>query len=144
MDSAEKQQTDGSVLETGAAPSVRRLLLVDEHPGLADTLLRLLDPGRFACEQLRTGLDALCRITEQPPHLVLADMACPELDGFQLCALLKSRPAFRDIPVVLLSRRHDLFERLRAEALGAAAVLALPFSREELRQGLEASLPHDR
>ena len=115
----------------------KHVLFADDNRAMLETVRGLLDPERYEFEGVDSGIEALCRLGERRPDLLLIDRHCPELNGFQLCALLRERQQYRGIPVVLLSDRQDVFERVRAEALGARGVLVKPFSRAELLALLE-------
>lgn len=128
----------GQAAAAGAAEGARRrqLLFADDNPGMQETVAHLLADTGYEFLGARSGIDALCLIAESRPDLVLVDTACPELDGFQLCALLREREEFAGLPVVLLSDKTDPFEEVKARALGARGILRKPFGKAELLAAL--------
>lgn len=116
--------------------------MVDDNPRLLRTVAHLLAAEDWECRTARAGIEALCLIAARKPDILFVDQSCPELDGFQLCALLKSRAEYAELPVVLLSDGKDLFDQVKGRALGARAMLHKPFSRRELLACLPAAQPH--
>ncbi|GER82848.1 hypothetical protein KTAU_14850 [Thermogemmatispora aurantia] len=87
---------------------------------------------RRAGFQVRCHSDSLAAIqaiarAEEPPALLLIDLMLPKLDGYELTLLIRKQPRLSTIPIVLMSARHGLRERLRARLVGASAFLAKPF-----------------
>jgi DNA-binding response OmpR family regulator len=111
----------------GAASDVRlerrRVVVADDDPGvtwfIAD-LLRTAGCEVFEALDGRTALDIALRVS---PELVVSDILMPGLDGFALCRALKRDVALRDTPVILLSWKEDLLQRVRELGASAAAYL---------------------
>lgn len=90
--------------------------------------------GQAGCTVLTAcdGFDALGRIVEHEPDLVLCDVLMPRLDGYQTCSLIRRNARFRALPVVMLSSRDGLFDRVRGRMVGADEYLAKPFTKDSL------------
>ena len=90
--------------------------------------------GQAGCTVLTAedGFDALGRIVEHEPDLVLCDVLMPRLDGYQTCSLIRRNARFRALPVVMLSSRDGLFDRMRGRMVGADEYLAKPFTKDSL------------
>ncbi|MEI7894926.1 MAG: response regulator, partial [Myxococcales bacterium] len=102
----------------------RRVLVADDDPGVTWFLSDLLrSEGCNVCEALdgQSALDLALRIG---PDLIVSDVLMPGLDGFSLCRALKRDVALRDVPVVLLSWKEDLLQRMREIGANAQAYLA--------------------
>jgi twitching motility two-component system response regulator PilG len=78
------------------------------------------------------GFDALAKIADHQPDLVLVDIMMPRLDGYQTCALIKKNARFAATPVVMLSSKDGLFDRARGRMVGSDEYLTKPFTRESL------------
>jgi CheY-like chemotaxis protein len=78
------------------------------------------------------GDDAVVRAREATPDLVLADIAMPGKDGYQVCEAIKSDPALRHVPVLLLSGTFESFDEARARAVGADGHITKPFEAQAL------------
>jgi twitching motility two-component system response regulator PilG len=87
------------------------------------------------------GFDALSKIADHSPDLILCDIVMPRLDGYQTCSLLKQNPRFAATKVVMLSSRDGLFDRARGEMAGALDHLTKPFTQESLLAALLPLLP---
>jgi CheY-like chemotaxis protein len=82
---------------------VKTLLVVDDEVGITDALNDLLSEEGFAVLIARNGKDGLKRIVEKRPDLILLDYMMPVMDGRELLLTLQGDPAYRDIPVILMS-----------------------------------------
>jgi twitching motility two-component system response regulator PilG len=78
------------------------------------------------------GFDALAKIADHQPDVVLVDIMMPRLDGYQTCALIKKNARFAATPVVMLSSKDGLFDRARGHMVGSDEYLTKPFTRESL------------
>ena len=95
--------------------------------------------GQAGCTVLTAedGFDALGRIVEHEPDLVLCDVLMPRLDGYQTCSLIKHNKVFRSIPVIMLSSKDGLFDRARGRIVGSEHYLTKPFTKDELLNAIE-------
>lgn len=108
-----------------------KVLVVDDNPLVLDLIAKGLDPH---CE-VRTagdGADALLKIVDDTPDLVMCDYRMPVLDGRQLYEKLRSRFASKPIPFIFLSSRSDMDEKLRPMVDGVEEFIAKPFFVHEL------------
>jgi twitching motility two-component system response regulator PilG len=78
------------------------------------------------------GLDALRKLNEVVPDLILSDINMPHLDGYQLCKMIRGNAVTRSVPVVMLSGKDGIFDKLRGQLVGATAYLTKPFEIESL------------
>jgi CheY-like chemotaxis protein len=108
-----------------------KVLVVDDNALVLDLIAKGLEPN---CD-VRTagdGADALLKIVDDTPDLVLCDYRMPGLDGRQLYEKLRSRFASRPIPFIFLSSRGDMDEKLRPMVEGVEEFIAKPFFLHEL------------
>ncbi len=120
--------------------AAKKILVVDDEPNIALSLEFLMKKAGFAVEVARDGREALERLERDPPDLVLLDVMIPEIDGFELCERIRSRPEWRHIKVVMLTARGQESERSRGLALGADAYVTKPFSTRDLVERIKAML----
>ena len=78
------------------------------------------------------GFDALAKIADHQPDVVLVAIMMPRLDGYQTCALIKKNVRFASTPVVMLSSKDGLFDRARGRMVGSDEYLTKPFTRDSL------------
>ena len=116
-------------LSRGRGPAVdvkltgRRVVVADDDPGVTWFIADLLKTAGCTVYEALDGQTALELAYEHSPELVVSDILMPELDGFALCRALRRDVALRDVPVVLLSWKEDLLQRVRELGASAAAYL---------------------
>jgi putative two-component system response regulator len=109
------------------------VLVVDDDPTIGRLVQELL--GRDGCRVTvaRDGREALARVAETPPDLIVLDLDMPGLDGFEVCRRVKADPATRLIPVVIVTGWEGFAAKLRAWELGADDFLSKPYQGVEVR-----------
>ena len=85
--------------------SLKRLLLVDDDPNVADMIRQLLEDSQYHIEVAEDGLSALEKIDASPPDVVLLDLMLPRLDGFGFLERLKQDPRHAGLPVIVLTAK---------------------------------------
>ncbi len=106
-----------------------RVLIVEDEPGIADTLQYALRTEGFEPAWCSTGEAALLDARQHPPALVILDVGLPDASGFEIFKRLR---AVSDVPVVFLTARSDEIDRVVGLELGADDYVAKPFSPREL------------
>lgn len=109
-----------------------RVMVVDDSITVRRVTARLLEQHGMTAMTARDGVEALQKIQEQLPDLILLDVEMPRMDGFELLTNLKSNAALEAIPVVMITSRTGDKHRSRALDLGAAAYLGKPYQEAEL------------
>ncbi len=107
------------------------ILVVDDAEMNIETLTELLG-GTYALRAATNGRSALQLAQECLPDLILLDILMPDMDGFEVCRLLKAQPGLRDIPVIFISALEDVEEKVKAFRSGGVDYLTKPFQPEEL------------
>jgi two-component system phosphate regulon response regulator PhoB len=120
-----------------AKPTI--LVVEDEAPLL--TLLRYnLEKQGFRVEEATDGQEALLRVAENKPDLVLLDWMLPSLSGIEVCRQIRRRPATRDLPVIMVTARTEDQDAVRALDIGADDYITKPFAVEALMARIRALL----
>ncbi|MHC5539453.1 HD-GYP domain-containing protein [Singulisphaera rosea] len=115
--------------ETQRTP--RLILVVDDEPAISELVRLVMEGEGHEVVVAGDGQSALDRAAERVPDLVILDIDMPEVSGFEVCLQLKSRPATRLIPILMLTGRdHD--DRMRAWDFGADEYLTKPFKAMEV------------
>jgi two-component system, OmpR family, phosphate regulon response regulator PhoB len=121
----------------GTRPTI--LVVEDEIPLL--TLLRYnLEKQGFRVEEAADGQEALVRVAEGKPDLVLLDWMLPALSGLEVCRQLRRRPATRDLPIIMVTARTEDQDAVRALDIGADDYIAKPFAMDGLMARIRALL----
>jgi twitching motility two-component system response regulator PilG len=81
-----------------------------------------------------SAVDALSLIYQQPIALLLLDVSMPGVNGLELCRTLRSLPQFSDLPIIMLTVRDKVFDRVQGRLAGATEYLTKPFEAEQLRE----------
>jgi DNA-binding response OmpR family regulator len=117
-----------------------RILIVEDSPEMQLTLKSLLpDPGLdVVC--VTCAADAKKSLTEAKADLILLDVSLPDQDGFQFYSELQSRAEARPIPVIFITGKGDVTNKVAAFALGAEDYIVKPFDHLEVRARLQARL----
>ncbi len=114
------------------------LLLVEDDPSMVQALTLALERRGFEVACCTNGLDALNRLRHQPPDAVLLDLTIPGLDGLQV--LHKARTEGITVPILLLTARGAVGDRVQGLNAGADDYLAKPFDLDELEARIRALL----
>jgi len=115
-----------------------RILVVDDEPAVRESLRRSLAFNGFTVATADDGAAALAAILEDRPDAVILDVMMPTLDGLETCRRL--RAAGDDVPVLMLTARDEVSDRVAGLDAGADDYLAKPFALEELLARLRAML----
>ncbi|MDH0420217.1 MULTISPECIES: Hpt domain-containing protein [Delftia] len=126
-------QGDGEAVPASAGPvSVPLVLVVDDSITVRRVTQRLLQREGYRVALAADGLQAMERLAEERPTLVLSDIEMPRMDGFDLLRNIRADEALRDLPVVMITSRIAQKHREMARQLGANHYLGKPYSDEEL------------
>ncbi|MEO8849641.1 MAG: ATP-binding protein [Casimicrobiaceae bacterium] len=120
-----------------------RVLVADDNADMAAFLARVLG-SRWSVEFATDGLQALESIKANPPDVLISDVMMPRLDGLQLVQTLRSDPATRTLPIILLSARAGEEARVEGLSVGADDYLTKPFSARELLARVDNQLMRSR
>jgi CheY-like chemotaxis protein len=121
----------------------RRVLIVDDEIAFAAVMREVLDAFGLDVSVAHNARDALRRIRQAAPDLMLIDVMMPEVDGLSLIRSIQKEPAWLQIPIVVISARSGMGDRNEAMFAGADGFLGKPFTSEELRAALRPFLPQD-
>lgn len=113
-------------------PRQATILIVDDEPKNRSLLEVLLKPEGYLTVTANSGEEALAIVAEKPPDLILLDVMMPGLDGHDVAAKLKSNPATRNLPIIMLSALGDRGSKLAGLNAGAEDFLTKPIDRVEL------------
>jgi two-component system cell cycle response regulator len=142
-----RPETNGELLARTATPILgvpvmagKRLLVVEDDPGLAETLSSMLGEQGYEVETVARGSDAVARAHEQPPALLLLDVGLPDQDGLEVALRLGGDRRTAHIPVLFLSGQEDLATRVRICRHLSCDFLRKPFGEAELLARIERSI----
>ena len=120
------------------------ILIADDEPNQLELLSYNLEQAGFAVMKAMHGQDALQKIEDHSPDLVILDWMMPHMSGIELCRLLRSRSDTKMLPVVILSARGEEGDRTLGLDSGADDYMSKPFSPRELVSRVKALLRRSR
>ncbi len=125
----------------GISGASKPLVLVVEDEAALVTMLRYnLEKQGFRVEEAADGQEALTRISEVAPDLVLLDWMLPVISGLEVCRQIRRRPATRDLPVIMVTARTEDQDAVRGLNTGADDYITKPFSIDALLARMRALL----
>jgi phosphoserine phosphatase RsbU/P len=117
-----------------------RILIVDDEPFNVDYLEQELEDLNYQTLTAVNGKDALEKITEEKPDLILLDIMMPIMDGFTVLEKVKADSEIRDIPIIVISANNDLQNIVKGIELGAEDYLPKPFEPTLLKARIQSCL----
>jgi len=126
--------------DLGGASAKPLVLVVEDEAALATMLRYNLEKSGFRVEEAADGQEALTRIAETTPDLVLLDWMLPAMSGLEVCRQIRRRPATRDLPVIMVTARTEDQDAVRGLNTGADDYITKPFSTEALIARMRALL----
>lgn len=116
------------------------IFLIDDNPNNLDLLAGILREHGYIVRMAPSGKLGLNAIRARIPDLIMLDITMPEMDGYQVCKLLKSDETTRDIPVIFISALDGTIDKVRAFEVGGVDYVTKPFQAEEVLARLENQL----
>ena len=117
-----------------------RILAIDDTRDVREVLRACLTAEGYLFLAAGDGPEALALAGETRPDLILLDLVMTEMDGYEVCRRLKDAPETRRIPVIFLTARSQVVDRVQGLSLGAVDFVAKPFDLRELVARVEAAL----
>jgi len=118
--------------EKEALPKSKTILIVDDSPTIRKLISLKLQKCGHETICAVDGVDALEKINEVVPDLVLLDITMPRMDGYQTCKQIRGNDATKDVPVVMISGKDGFFDKVRGKMAGTTNYITKPFGPETL------------
>lgn len=126
--------TDGVAPAPSLALPASHILVVEDDDNIATALEYVIKREGMACERISSGAEAMARIRDTRPNLVLLDIMLPEVSGYDICRDIRTDPGLADVRVLMMTARGSATEQRRVLALGADGFISKPFELTLLRQ----------
>ncbi len=105
---------------------------IDDSPTVLQAINSFLDDKSFSVVLISDPIKALMQIIRSRPDLILLDVTMPNLDGYELCSLLRKHPSFRGTPIVMVTGNTGFIDRAKAKLVGSSGYLTKPFTQADL------------
>ncbi|WP_386083622.1 response regulator transcription factor [Vreelandella sp. F11] len=121
-----------------------KVLVVDDEPNIVLSLEFLMEQAGFEVVTAEDGEQALARVNESQPDLLLLDISLPGMSGFDVLERLRSEAATAQLPIIMLTAHGRDVEREKGMALGADDYITKPFSTQSLVEKVKALLSEEQ
>ena len=122
------------------------IMAVDDSPVMHNLVKRALEED-YRVLVADNAVDALSLIYHEPISVLLLDVSMPGIDGLELCRTVRNLPQFQKLPIIMLTARDGMFDKVQGRLAGATEYLTKPFEAEQLCQVVkkftEALVPPD-
>jgi len=110
------------------------VLVVDDSPTVRKIVQITLQRERIRVFTAGDGLSALAAVSDTQPDLILLDIMLPRMDGYNICHLVRNNPEYRDMPIIMLSGKDGIFDKMRGKLAGSTEYMTKPLDSTELVQ----------
>jgi diguanylate cyclase (GGDEF)-like protein len=119
-----------------------RILIVDDEPAIVELLEEHLQSEGYETERAYSGEEALAQLDRSTPDLVILDLMLPGMDGYEVCRLMQADARLNHIPVIMLTARSAVPNKVLGYQRGADDYIVKPFDPDELSVRVRAQLHH--
>ncbi|MGB3491784.1 MAG: ATP-binding protein [Elainellaceae cyanobacterium] len=118
----------------------KQILVVDDKPDNLRLLSAMLAHHHYDVRKALSSSRVIESVKADAPDLILLDIRMPEIDGYEVCTILKKDPKTRDIPIIFLSALDDILDKVNAFAVGGSDYITKPFQEAEVLARIENQL----
>lgn len=118
----------------------KKILVADDEPDMLMLITARLEASGYEAITAIDGQDALNKIRETKPALILLDVMMPRLNGYQVCREVRKDPDLKDIPVIMLSAKSQESDKFWGKETGADDYITKPFEASELLAKIKARI----
>ena len=120
---------------------MKNVLIVEDSKAIRSMIRVALEGmGDFFAIEAGNGFEALKTLPTRPFDLIITDINMPDINGLELIGFVKSNPAYRNIPLIIVSTEKSEEDKKRGLALGASGYVAKPFKPQELLAAVQKAL----
>ncbi|NOR47614.1 MAG: response regulator [Methanosarcinaceae archaeon] len=118
----------------------QKILIVDDELDALTALKRALEADNYNVVEAADGLSAIEKVKTEKPNVVLLDLMMPEMDGIEACKHLKSDPKYKHIPIIMLTAKGEIDNKIEGIEMGADDYVTKPFNLHELKARIKMVL----
>ena len=115
----------------------RKILVVEDSSTIRKVISITLNQKGYEIIEAGDGLEALSKLNETRPDLILLDIILPKMDGYQILSIIRENPEFKNIPVIMLTSKDGIINKVKGKVAGSSAYLTKPFDPAKLVETIE-------
>ncbi|HUJ18446.1 MAG TPA: response regulator [Nitrospirota bacterium] len=120
---------------------MRNVLIVEDSKAIRSMMrVSLEEAGGFFVVEAANGFEALKALPSRRFDLIVTDINMPDINGLELIGFVRSNPAYREIPLIIVSTEKSDEDKKRGLALGASSYVIKPFTKEDLMSAVRGAL----
>jgi len=116
----------------------RKVLLIDDSNTIRKSGDIFMKQAGYSVSLAEDGFSGIEKAFNEIPDIIFIDVMMPHVDGYMACATIKSNPALRHVPIVMLTSKDTLLDRARGRLVGADLYLIKPFNKKSLIDAIES------
>lgn len=109
-----------------------KIACIDDSPTVLRAIKDFLDDKSFSVITISDPVKALMQVVRNKPDLILLDVTMPNLDGYELCSLLRRHPEFKQTPIIMVTSNTGFIDRAKAKLVRASGYMTKPFNQSDL------------
>ena len=137
---ASNLRRDLATSQTEKRKAQTTVMVVDDSVTVRKVTTRLLERQGYAVVTAKDGLDAIAKLEELTPDIMLLDIEMPRMDGFEVATLVRHNPRLKDLPIIMITSRTGEKHRERAFQIGVNCYMGKPFQEPELLENIHELL----
>ena len=115
----------------------KKILVVEDSSTIRKVISITLSQKGYEITEAGDGLEALSRLSETKPDLILLDIILPKMDGYQILSIVRENPESKNIPVIMLTSKDGIINKVKGKVAGSSAYLTKPFDPAKLVETIE-------
>ncbi|KAM3099013.1 response regulator [Phormidesmis sp. 146-35] len=123
---------NGGAASASSSRTRHTIACIDDSPTILQSINSFLEEEEFSVLMINDPVKALMQVVRSRPDLILLDVGMPNLDGYELCSLLRRHPNCKNTPIVMVTGNTGFIDRAKAKLVGASGYLTKPFTQTEL------------
>ncbi len=109
-----------------------KILLIDDELDIIEFLKLLLGDIGYDIITATNGREGLTKVLKENPDLILLDVMMPQMNGWEVCELIKANPSSKNTPVIMLTAKSDLSNKVKGMQVGATGYITKPFELDKI------------
>jgi len=139
-DNHKEQRTKKKQSGVVAMKDKKRILIVDDEPNIVNLVKLSLNQEKYDINEAYSTRDAMKAVKNRIPDIVVLDLMMPGVNGYEFCQALRGNPETKNIPVLILSAKSQMDDKLHAIDVGADDYVTKPFDPTELVRRIKLNL----